>query len=89
MTTSADTSRAGTSRAGTKAAPAMLHSLGLTRIRLLTNDPDNVRELRAHAIEITEVIPTGAYVTAENSRYPSAKAELSGHTIALLQEAAA
>ncbi|MFD5510822.1 GTP cyclohydrolase II RibA [Streptomyces sp. NPDC059761] len=71
------------------AAAAMLHALGLTRIRLLTNNPDKVRELRAHGIEITEVIPTGVYVTAENSRYLSAKAELAGHTIALLQEAAA
>ncbi|MFI8265898.1 GTP cyclohydrolase II RibA [Streptomyces sp. NPDC085665] len=71
------------------AAAAMLLALGLTRIRLLTNNPDKVRELRAHGIEITEVIPTGVYVTAENSRYLSAKAELAGHTIALLQEAAA
>ncbi|MFE5540949.1 GTP cyclohydrolase II RibA [Streptomyces sp. NPDC056492] len=71
------------------AAAAMLHALGLTRIRLLTNNPDKVRELRTHGIEITEVIPTGVYVTAENSRYLSAKAELAGHTIALLQEAAA
>ncbi|MFB7056157.1 GTP cyclohydrolase II RibA [Streptomyces vinaceus] len=71
------------------AAAAMLHALGLTRIRLLTNNPDKVRELRTYGIEITEVIPTGVYVTAENSRYLSAKAELAGHTIALLQEAAA
>ncbi|WP_078622316.1 GTP cyclohydrolase II RibA [Streptomyces sp. NRRL S-244] len=71
------------------AAAAMLHALGLTRIRLLTNNPDKVRELRTHGIEITEVIPTGVYVTAENSRYLSAKAELAGHTLALLQEAAA
>ncbi|WP_329383762.1 GTP cyclohydrolase II RibA [Streptomyces sp. NBC_01351] len=71
------------------AAAAMLHALGLTRIRLLTNNPDKVRELRAHGIEITRVVPTGVYVTAENARYLSAKAELGGHTLALLQEAAA
>ncbi|MFD7258046.1 GTP cyclohydrolase II RibA [Streptomyces sp. NPDC059874] len=71
------------------AAAAMLHALGLTRIRLLTNNPDKVRELRAHGIDITAVVPTGVYVTAENARYLSAKAELGGHTLALLQEAAA
>ncbi|MFF3212610.1 GTP cyclohydrolase II [Streptomyces sp. NPDC002886] len=70
-------------------AAAMLHALGLTRIRLLTNNPDKVRELLAHGIEITGVVPTGVYITAENSRYLSAKAELGGHTLALLQEAAA
>ncbi|MET9323165.1 GTP cyclohydrolase II RibA [Streptomyces sp. NPDC003038] len=71
------------------AAAAMLRALGLTRIRLLTNNPDKVRELRAHGIEITEVIPTGVYVTSENARYLSAKAELGGHNLTLLQETAA
>ncbi|MCY0929270.1 GTP cyclohydrolase II [Streptomyces sp. H27-H1] len=71
------------------AAAAMLHVLGLTRIRLLTNNPDKVRELRAHGIEITGVVPTGVHLTSENARYLSAKAELGGHTLALLQEVAA
>ncbi|MFI5619696.1 GTP cyclohydrolase II RibA [Streptomyces sp. NPDC051567] len=70
-------------------AAAMLHALGLTRLRLLTNNPDKVRELRAHGIEITEVVPTGVYATPDNARYLSAKAELGGHTLTLLQEAAA
>ncbi|BAJ31686.1 MULTISPECIES: GTP cyclohydrolase II [Kitasatospora] len=70
------------------AAAAMLRALGLTRIRLLTNNPDKVRELRAHGIEVAEVVPTGTHLTAENARYLAAKAELGGHTLALLQEAA-
>ncbi|WP_030744067.1 GTP cyclohydrolase II [Streptomyces sp. NRRL S-31] len=63
------------------AAAAMLHALGQTTIRLLTNNPDKVRQLRRHGIEVTEVIPTRVHVTAENSRYLSAKAEVGGHTL--------
>ncbi|MCX4696583.1 GTP cyclohydrolase II RibA [Streptomyces sp. NBC_01408] len=71
------------------AAAAMLRALGLTRIRLLTNNPAKVQELREHGIEITEVLPTGVYVTPENARYLSAKAELGGHHLPRLQETAA
>ncbi|MFD3698156.1 GTP cyclohydrolase II RibA [Streptomyces sp. NPDC058646] len=71
------------------AAAAMLRALGLTRIRLLTNNPDKVRELREHGIEITEVLPTGVYVTSENARYLAAKAEIGGHHLPRLQETAA
>lgn len=62
-------------------AAAMLHALGQTRIRLLTNNPDKASQLRAHDIEIEETIPTHVHLTAENARYLSAKAEFGGHTL--------
>ncbi|MFI9778689.1 GTP cyclohydrolase II [Streptomyces sp. NPDC051956] len=70
------------------AAAAMLKALGLTRIRLLTNNPDKAAQLRELGILIDEVIPTDVYLTPDNARYLSAKAE-GGHTLALLQEATA
>lgn len=66
-------------------AAAMLHALGQTRIRLLTNNPDKVRQLRERGIEVTEVIPTQVHVTAENARYLAAKAKVSGHTLDSLE----
>lgn len=64
-------------------AAAMLHALGLDRIRLLTNNPDKVAQLREHEIDVVSVIPTGVHVTAENARYLEAKALRGGHTIAV------
>ncbi|MDH6129698.1 GTP cyclohydrolase II [Kitasatospora sp. GP82] len=63
------------------AAVAMLRALGLTRIRLLTNNPDKVDQLRALGIEVDEVVPTGVHLTAENARYLEAKARLGNHTL--------
>ncbi|WP_151772179.1 GTP cyclohydrolase II [Streptomyces abyssomicinicus] len=62
-------------------AAAMLHALGQTRIRLLTNNPDKASQLREHGIDVVEVLPTGVYLTDENARYLSAKARIGGHTL--------
>ncbi|MFS8198523.1 GTP cyclohydrolase II [Streptomyces sp. CWNU-52B] len=59
-------------------AAVMLHTLGLRRVRLLTNNPDKVRQLRGHGIEIAETVPTGVHLTPENAAYLAAKAR-SGH----------
>lgn len=67
------------------AAAAMLRALGQTRIRLLTNNPDKVRQLRAHGIDVAEVIATRVHLTAENYRYLLAKAEHGGHTLKLIE----
>ena len=66
-------------------AAAMLRALGQTRIRLLTNNPDKVSQLRAHGIDVAEVIATRVHLTAENHRYLWAKAEVGGHTLKLME----
>lgn len=64
-------------------AAAMLRALGLLRIRLLTNNPDKVRQLHAHGIDVAEAVPTGVHLTPENAAYLAAKANQGGHTLAL------
>ncbi|MER5433824.1 GTP cyclohydrolase II RibA [Streptomyces sp. NPDC002588] len=71
-----------------RAAAAMLRALGLTRVRLLTNNPDKVAQLRGLGIRVDAVLPTAVHLTPHNERYLSAKAK-SGHTLALLKEASA
>ncbi|MFD7700918.1 GTP cyclohydrolase II [Streptomyces caelestis] len=71
-----------------RSAAAMLRALGLTRIRLLTNNPDKVAQLRDLGIRVDAVLPTGVHLTDENARYLSAKAR-TGHTLALLKGASA
>lgn len=69
----------------------MLQALGVTRIRLLTNNPDKVTQLEAAGIEIAEVRRTGVYVSDANRAYLQAKAR-HRHTIdplAILAGAAA
>ncbi|MEU0334046.1 GTP cyclohydrolase II [Streptomyces sp. NPDC006193] len=63
------------------AAAQMLRALGLTRIRLLTNNPDKAAQLTDLGIEVVETVPTGVYLTGENGRYLEAKARHAGHTL--------
>jgi GTP cyclohydrolase II len=55
-------------------AAAMLRALEMPRIRLVTNNPDKVEQLRSHGIDVVEAVPTGRYLTDENARYLAAKA---------------
>jgi 3,4-dihydroxy 2-butanone 4-phosphate synthase/GTP cyclohydrolase II len=61
------------------AAAAILHQLGLTRIRLLTNNPAKVEGLRASGIEVTERLPHNVGATTENEKYRRTKVERMGH----------
>lgn len=63
-------------------AAAMLTALGIRRIKLLTNNPDKVRELCLHGIEVVEAQPTGVFCNVHNEAYLSAKAQ-ARHTIDL------
>ena len=64
-------------------AAQMLAALGIQRIRLLTNNPDKVRQLAALGIEVTQQISTGTFMTPFNTPYLQAKAHLTGHTLHL------
>lgn len=64
-------------------AASMLRALDVTRIRLLSNNPDKAAQLTTHGITITEQVQTGTYLTAHNQRYLQAKALRTNHKINL------
>ena len=65
------------------AAAQMLQASGLPRIRLLTNNPDKVRQLVALGITVEQVVPTSVHLTAANARYLQAKRDHTGHVLNL------
>ncbi|WP_405020271.1 GTP cyclohydrolase II [Kitasatospora sp. NBC_00070] len=67
------------------AAAQMLRTLGVTGVRLLSNNPDKAGQLAGLGIEVTERVPTGVHVSASNVRYLRAKVEHTNHAIALTE----
>jgi GTP cyclohydrolase II len=65
------------------AASQMLLALGVSRIALLSNNPDKVRQLRSYGVTVVEQVPTGVYVSPANHRYLEAKARRGRHTLEL------
>jgi GTP cyclohydrolase II len=61
-------------------AAEMLKALGMTSIRLLSNNPEKARALEAAGIEVVSV-PTTTFLTPQNARYLLAKATLTGHSL--------
>ncbi|EPE37615.1 GTP cyclohydrolase-2 [Candidatus Photodesmus katoptron] len=64
-------------------AAQMLKALNVTKIRLITNNPKKVKELKANNIEITEVINTSAHIKSGNQGYLKAKASYGKHNLKL------
>jgi len=64
-------------------AAAMLQALGFSSIRLLTNNPDKIDQLRKYNIEVSEVVSTGVFSCETNIRYLEAKKKIHKHQIAL------
>jgi GTP cyclohydrolase II len=60
-------------------AAQMLAALGVTRIRLLTNNPDKTAQLTGLGIDIADQVPTGLHLTEANASYLRAKAGRGGH----------
>ncbi|WP_149204812.1 3,4-dihydroxy-2-butanone-4-phosphate synthase [Actinotalea subterranea] len=63
------------------AAAAILADLGLTRLRLLTNNPAKVNGLTAHGIEVEAMVPIEVGRTVENAAYLHTKAVAMGHLL--------
>jgi 3,4-dihydroxy 2-butanone 4-phosphate synthase/GTP cyclohydrolase II len=57
----------------------ILAELGLTTIRLLTNNPKKVSGLQAFGLEVTEQVPIEVPPNDENRRYLAAKRDKLGH----------
>jgi 3,4-dihydroxy 2-butanone 4-phosphate synthase/GTP cyclohydrolase II len=59
----------------------ILADLGLTTIRLLTNNPKKVSGLQAYGLEVTEQVPIEVQPNDENRRYLAAKRDKLGHRL--------
>lgn len=66
----------------------ILVDLGITTMRLLTNNPTKRAGLEGYGLEIVERIPLQTTPTAENVRYLETKRDKLGHLIELLDGAA-
>ncbi len=61
----------------------ILEDIGLTSIRLLTNNPKKVVGLQAYGLEIVERLPLQIPATEHNSRYLETKRDKLGHLLEL------
>jgi GTP cyclohydrolase II len=61
-------------------AAQMLQALGVSRIALLTNNPDKARQLRRFGVTVAALVPTGVHLSAANARYLETKARRGAHT---------
>ena len=62
-------------------AAAMLNALGVTRIRLLTNNPGKIAQLSSHGIEIVERVALSLPSNPHNEGYLETKQSRTGHML--------
>ncbi|MFC4222847.1 3,4-dihydroxy-2-butanone-4-phosphate synthase [Lysinibacter cavernae] len=62
-------------------AADILRDLGLTEVRLLSNNPDKAKQLAAHGITVTELIPLVVGVAEGNDAYLQVKRDRMGHQL--------
>jgi GTP cyclohydrolase II len=55
------------------AAAAMLRAAGVTEIRLITDNPDKIAQLKKHGIAVRARVPAPATVTPHNRKYIATK----------------
>jgi 3,4-dihydroxy 2-butanone 4-phosphate synthase/GTP cyclohydrolase II len=61
------------------AAAQILHDLGVGSVRLLTNNPEKIRQLAAGGITVSGRVPHEVGLTQHNGDYLATKAEKLGH----------
>lgn len=59
----------------------ILHSLGVRKIRLMTNNPKKIIGLSAHKLSIVEQVPMKLHPNPHNKRYLDTKREKMGHQL--------
>ncbi|MEO5533775.1 MAG: GTP cyclohydrolase II [Pseudolysinimonas sp.] len=72
------------------AATAILKDLGISSVRLLSNNPEKARQLRERGVTVTELVPLVVGVGEFNEGYLEAKRDRMGHALptdAVLDEA--
>jgi 3,4-dihydroxy 2-butanone 4-phosphate synthase/GTP cyclohydrolase II len=63
------------------AAAAILDDLGVSEVRVITNNPDKVTQLRAHNIRVSAQVPLIVGVGSFNEGYLEAKRDRMGHIL--------
>ncbi|MDP8904377.1 MAG: GTP cyclohydrolase II [Chloroflexota bacterium] len=63
------------------AAAAILAQLGISRIRLMTNNPDKVEALITHGVEVVERVPLPSLANPINLSYLETKSARLGHML--------
>ncbi|GAA3532062.1 bifunctional 3,4-dihydroxy-2-butanone-4-phosphate synthase/GTP cyclohydrolase II [Aeromicrobium panaciterrae] len=63
------------------AGAQILRDLGVTSVRLLTNNPDKTTALEAYGVKVTERLPLVVAPTEDSLRYLQTKAERMGHDL--------
>jgi 3,4-dihydroxy 2-butanone 4-phosphate synthase/GTP cyclohydrolase II len=61
------------------AAAAIIADMGVSSVRLLSNNPEKRRQLEQHGISVTELVPLVVGVGAVNTAYLEAKRDRMGH----------
>ena len=72
-----------------RTAAQMLLDLGVRSLRLLTNNPEKVDQLRENGLEVRSQVPMAAFSNPENLRYLQTKRDRMGHLLDLEHPAAA
>ena len=62
-------------------AAAMLGALGIGSVRLMTNNPDKVRQLEAYGVTVAARLPHVVRANVHNAAYLATKARRSGHKL--------
>lgn len=64
-------------------AAQMLKALDVNKIRLITNNPKKIRELKEHGVEIEDTVNTSAHIKDGNEGYLKAKVSHGKHDLKL------
>jgi GTP cyclohydrolase II len=62
-------------------AACILEDLGVHAVRLMTNNPDKIRALEQHGIQVSERIPLQTAIHTDNARYLQTKASRMHHML--------
>jgi len=62
-------------------AATMLARMGIKRVRLMTNNPEKIRGLERHGVEVAERVAHSFPATGHNENYLRTKAERAGHLL--------
>ncbi len=67
-------------------AVAMLRTLGVRSVRLLTNNPDKIAQLNRYGLRVTDRVAHAIPPTRHTQRYLETKARRSGHMLELVAD---